>query len=116
MTFGPHLDGRRCLHFIDNSSAFYSLLHASSQHGEMWRLTRLYHAFLLSFDTSVHFEMVASADNISDVPSRGPTHPGWQPMLELGFRRVALRFPSEDDWDDVTALLARPTSPVEPAD
>jgi len=82
LTFGPELQGHQAFHFVDNEAAFYTLLTGGSRHQEMWRLGRMYHGYLFTTSAEIHLEVVASGDNIADIPSRPPRLMAWSDYNE----------------------------------
>ena len=61
---------RRILHFIDNTSAMYSLFKGYSSKDDSSLLVNLFHLILARLHLDIWWEYVASKANIADLPSR----------------------------------------------
>ena len=72
--------GRDVIHFIDNSGALAIIAHGYSKDLDCGRLSHFYHSIAAAIQTTVWFEYVPSAANISDLPSRGE----FEKLGELG--------------------------------
>ena len=77
------------IHFVDNTSAIYSVIKGASTSADSARLVHLISCVLCALDTKVYFEYVPSKENIADAPSRYD----FDLVLGLGARRVSLVFP-----------------------
>ena len=64
------LQNRRVLHFIDNTSAMYSLFKGYSSKDDSSLLVNLFHLMLARLHLDIWWEYVASKANIADLPSR----------------------------------------------
>ena len=67
----PHLlEGRRVIHWIDNSAALAGLTKGYSGVTDSVRLVHAFHAFTVGLGVRIWFEYVPTKANISDAPSR----------------------------------------------
>ena len=81
--------GRDVIHFVDNTSAIYSVIKGASTSADSARLVHLISCVLCALDVKVYFEYVPSKENIADAPSRYD----FDLVLGLGAERVSLVYP-----------------------
>ena len=61
---------RDVVHWVDNTSALYSLFNGYSSQPDNARMINYFQLFCMMFDVRVYWEYVASKANIADLPSR----------------------------------------------
>ena len=69
-TFPELLRHRRVIHWIDNTSALAALIKGYSRAPDSAKVVHAFHALNVGLESDVWFEYVASAANISDLPTR----------------------------------------------
>jgi len=69
-TYGSLIQGRKVLHFIDNTVALSALVHGYSGKPELAKMVNIFYLQMIGLRTSVFFDYVPSKANIADLPSR----------------------------------------------
>ena len=93
-TMSRALRGRDVLHFIDNTGAVCGIAKGFSNKPDSARIIHTYHALNVQIQAQVHFEWIASENNIADLPSRGD----FALLHEYGSRDIGLVLPPINDW------------------
>jgi hypothetical protein len=70
-TFKKELEGRKVIHWIDNTSALASLIKGYSRMPDSAQIIHAFHSLNLGLKCKVWFEYVNTKANIADEPSRG---------------------------------------------
>jgi hypothetical protein len=101
----PHLlQGRKVMHFIDNTSAVSALIKGYSGKPDSALIVHAFHAWNLGLKASVWLEYVRSKANIADLPSRGAETP--EMLVELRSLLVPMVMPPLADWGKPAARWA----------
>eukprot|EP00900_Chrysochromulina_parva_P014490 jgi/Chrpa1/23041/Chrysochromulina_OHIO_Genome00025716-RA len=112
-TYGSLIQGRKVLHFIDNTVALSALVHGYSGKPELAKMVNIFYLQMIGLRTSVFFDYVPSKANIADLPSRGDIA-----RLRLELRGLSVRggspdllaVPSIAEWSsDLSAWTRRHT-------
>lgn len=74
-TYGSLIQGRKVLHFIDNTVALSALVHGYSGKPELAKMVNIFYLQMIGLRASVFFDYVPSKANIADLPSRGEHRP-----------------------------------------
>ena len=91
----PELRGRRCIHWIDNTSAIAALIKGYSGAPDSCRILHAFAAFGLGLEVASWFLWVPSKANIADLPSRGELGL----LEELGSEERPFVIPPFAAWD-----------------
>ena len=103
------LAGRRCLHWIDNSSVVAALVKGYSAQPDSARIVHVVHATLAGLETRAWFEYVRTDANVADEPSRvdlsGTTYALGEEMAgrlgeRLCSRPIEAVLPDASRWDE----------------
>jgi hypothetical protein len=100
---------REIIHFIDNTSALSCVVYGTSGSPAMARLSNIYHLRLWKLNVNAWHEWVPSLANIADIPSRAC----WDECFNTEIldamhpTRVEMKFPSEREWEDVSAIFSQ---------
>ena len=99
------LRDRDVIHFIDNTGAIFGIAKGYSADLDSARLISVFHTLNAALGANVWFEYVASAANISDLPSRGELDLLLSPPYAA--RRFDVAWPPTEAWEGDTAALFR---------
>ena len=88
------LMNRDVYHWIDNTSAISCLLHGYSGKPDSAMLVNVFHMFNAALRCNIFWDFVKSADNISDLPSRG----NFKLMIDMGMTWVETDIPALEHW------------------
>ena len=69
-TYSDLVQGRKVLHFIDNTVALSSLVHGYSGKPSLAKMVNIFYLQMIGLRASVFFDYVPSKANIADLPSR----------------------------------------------
>lgn len=98
------LEGRRVIHFIDNTSAVAGLVKGYSSAIDSGRIVNAFHAFNAGLRAETFFEYVRSKANMADLPSRGESKRLLRILRKAGcfgtIRRVECKLPDLAQWHD----------------
>ena len=112
-TYGSLIQGRKVLHFIDNTVALSALVHGYSGKPELAKMVNIFYLQMIGLRASVFFDYGPSKANIADLPSRGDIA-----RLRLELRGLSIRggspdllaVPSIAEWSsDLSAWTRRHT-------
>ena len=87
-TFKQELQGRKVIHWIDNTSALAALIKGYSRVPDSAQIVHAFHSLNLGLKCRVWFEYVNTKANIADEPSRGE----FTLLNELGSTEKAIVF------------------------
>ena len=113
-TYPDLIQGRRVLHFIDNTVALSALVHGYSGKPDLAKSVNVFYLQMLAFRASVYFDYVPSKANIADLPSRRMFTLLRSELSGIrGASRVSgtLVVPSVAAWSRPLASWARSSSP-----
>ena len=113
-TYPDLIQGRRVLHFIDNTVALSALVHGYSGKPDLAKSVNVFYLQMLALRASVYFDYVPSKANIADLPSRRMFTLLRSELSGIrGASRVSgtLVVPSVAAWSRPLASWARSSSP-----
>ena len=106
-TFKDELQGRKVVHWIDNTSALASLIKGYSSKPDSAQIVHAFHSFNLGLKCKVWFEYVNTKANIADEPSRKE----FGLLNELGSKPKPIVLPELAAFDDDAAIWMHSAMP-----
>ena len=99
-TFKRELQGRKVIHWIDNTGALAALIKGYSSVPDSAQIVHAFHSLNLGLKCKVWFEYVFTKANIADLPSRKD----FKLLNELGSIEKDVVLPSLVSFDDDAAM------------